>query len=397
MLGFKESFGMSLVKTEYVARVLSDVFRKNGYSKVSIPIIELASSFSEDVVGKSPWPEWNEKGCFYFDVFDYVNNYDEQPAIKKALLIPEGTVSITRWLGESIDSLGTGLLPLRVFYDLKCFRNELISTLSETKGREFSQFGMEIMGDDSILNEVETISLIISSMEALGVDRKDIHIRFNDVSIFNKLVSETGLSNKRIELKECLDALAEIKAGKKIERFSSEMAKFESMIKDLDSESIEKWRAISGQDNYSIDYAMQVFGLDYAERFQNLRRFRDAMQQYDVNIDLDLCVIRSHEYYTSMSFEVDVCGKQQKYVEIAGGGRYDRLVENFVSSSVPCKSVPCVGFAFGMERVIDLLDREDLLRGERKLSSSFNFDDAFCNNDTDLSEILRSASSELRI
>lgn len=70
---------------------------------------------------------------------------------------------------------------------------------------------------------------------------------------------------------------------------------------------------------------------------------------------IDLGVVRSHEYYTDMSFEVDVRPENGRaHVEIAGGGRYDRLIGHFLPGGGPA-IVPSTGFAFGVERVADAL------------------------------------------
>ena len=372
MLGFNELIGVKLEKADYVSRVLTDMFRQNGYQQIYIPIIELASSFSEEVVGESPWPEWNKKGCFYFDVQDYDQSYDMTPITHKVLLVPEGTISITRWLGESLDKESV-VLPIRVFYYLKCFRNELISTISKTKGREFTQFGIEIMGDGDIMAEVEVIYFVVGALEQFGIKREAIHIRFNDISIFNQLIIESDLQDRRIVIKELLDSLAEVKAGKKPERYKDLIKELNKELRNVVSDVREKWDAIIFQDDYTVSKALNIFGDEYIDKFMTLIKIQETFVSYDINVDLDLCVIRSHEYYTSMSFEVDVVGSKEKFVEIAGGGRYDRLVSNFTHKNEIPRIIPCVGFAFGAERVIELLDQEGLYQKGTILTSNFDF------------------------
>lgn len=373
MFGFNELIGANLEKADFIQRILTDNFRNCGYSQISVPIVELASSFSEEVVGKSPWPEWNKKGCFYFEVDDYENNYDETPLTYKVLLVPEGTIPITRWLGESLDKSEI-TLPVKIFYYQKCFRNEILSTLSKTKGREFTQFGMEIMGSDNLMSEIETVRLIVYSLERIGIKLNTIHVRLNDVSIFNQLVKECGLDEKRIEIKELLDALAEVKAGKKPERKVDIINSLNGLLSSVPDNLMKKWDAVIKQNDYSIDNARLIFGELYLARFNRLELVQRAFAKFNINIELDLCVIRSHEYYTGISFEVDVCGSHEKCVEIAGGGRYDRLVGNFISSKNSPAIVPCVGFAFGMERLVELLDQEGLYSPDTVLSSVFKFD-----------------------
>jgi histidyl-tRNA synthetase len=75
------------------------------------------------------------------------DSYDEQPTRTEAVLIPEGTLSVTRWLGARLtpDNMDS-VLPKKIYYDVRCLRNELTSTLSNTKARQFTQFGIEVLG-----------------------------------------------------------------------------------------------------------------------------------------------------------------------------------------------------------------------------------------------------------
>ncbi|HRQ86658.1 MAG TPA: hypothetical protein PLY16_00950, partial [Candidatus Saccharibacteria bacterium] len=70
MQGFDEFVGVKLEKADFVSRVLTDLVRHTGYQQIAIPVVEQASSFSEEVVGESPWPGFSEKGCYHFEIKD---------------------------------------------------------------------------------------------------------------------------------------------------------------------------------------------------------------------------------------------------------------------------------------------------------------------------------------
>lgn len=371
--GFREMFGEEMTKREYVLRTLSDAVRKFGYSQIHIPVIEPASSFSEKVVGKSPWPEWNPNGCFYFSIDNYKDSYKDSNE-EQVVLIPEGTVSVTRWLGEQLN-LDNVNFPIRMFYSLNCYRNELISTLSNTKCREFSQFGIEILGSESIQSDLEILCMIVYSLNKLSISKDKIFIRLNDIAIYNLLIEESNLNEQTFIIKELLDTIAEIKAGKGIERFEKTHKELWDIINDakLSDNIFNKWKCIIEQQHYNIDGLESVFGEKYKKHFENLKRIKDEFEKYDITICTDLCVIRSHEYYTGLSFEVDVNFNNKKYVEIAGGGRYDRLVSSFINDNVKIKEVPCTGFAFGIERVINLMQEQNLFNESQKIDSYFEF------------------------
>ena len=100
--GFDEQYGVQLKYKNYVDNVLTNVAYKFGYKQIQIPLLEYATSFDENVVGKSPWPEWNSKGIFSFKISNYLDSYDDIPSEEEVLLIPEGTISVTRWLGDKL-------------------------------------------------------------------------------------------------------------------------------------------------------------------------------------------------------------------------------------------------------------------------------------------------------
>lgn len=91
-----DQFGSILRKRDYLIRVFADVVRGRGYEQLEVPLVERSTSFSEEIVGESPWPEWDKRGCFYLRVNDYEGSFDNIQTQTDALLIPEGTVSVSR-------------------------------------------------------------------------------------------------------------------------------------------------------------------------------------------------------------------------------------------------------------------------------------------------------------
>ncbi|CAD5897340.1 putative Histidyl-tRNA synthetase [Carnobacterium maltaromaticum] len=375
--GMSERYGISLEKSDYVTRIMMDTVKLLGYNQLEVPILEWAESFSEEVVGKSPWPEWNNKGMFYLNIDNYNDSYElGESSITQALLIPEGTISVTRWLGKYLDETNNLDFPIKIFYELACFRNELINSLSDTKKRQFNQFGIEILGSSSILADVENAYIVAKILQNLGINKEFIRIRTNNIKIFNQLISESLISeDDTIVIKEILDTLAECKAGKKKERFPNEQKRLEDILDSykLSANLHKKWSAIINHFSGTISKDLYtIFGNDYKELFDELNEIQHEFKIHNLNFVIDLSVIRSHEYYTGFSFEVDVITGDKQYIEIAGGGRYDKLVGNFVHSSQYSK-VPSTGFAFGLERVIDMLDELNLYPLRADIKSRFYF------------------------
>ena len=230
--GFKDRFGVELRRHRFLVDASTSVAESFGYEPISVPIVERAEAYDQEIVGLSPWPEWNPNGCFFFDIDNYTSSYDVPNSKTAAVLIPEGTLSVTRWLGAQLDGKNDrDLLPLKIYYDLQCFRNELTSTLSATKGRSFSQFGSEVLGSDKITADIEPMVMAHEILLTLGVDHAKVVFRISSNELFLSMAAATGLSDaERVELKEQLDTIAECKAGKKPERLENTVKAFWEII-----------------------------------------------------------------------------------------------------------------------------------------------------------------------
>lgn len=302
------------------------------------------------------------EGNLYLTVPDYPTSYTDAPIETEALLVPEGTISVTRWLGRQLAENPEVSFPIKLFYDMPCFRNEVVSGLTGLKRRQFTQFGLEVLGAQPGHSDIESIYLISAGLEALGVPARSTRIRIGDVGVFNRLVELGGIGeDAAIGLKEALDALAECKAGKQPERAP---ALAEQMRRVLDETAVEPrlratWLGLAQEpDSLAVVSALQddLIG----GRLEHVIALVDVLRELDVSAEIDLSVVRSHEYYTGIAFEIDVVAGDRVFVEVGGGGRYDKLAKHFIPNGT-IDSVPATGFAFGVERLVELLDYLDLL------------------------------------
>ena len=350
-----------------------------GYEQLMVPLIERAASFSEEIVGDSPWPEWDQRGCFYLSVRDYGADYDQVVGETPAVLIPEGTISVSRWLGGLLDQPEPVVLPLKVWYELPCPRNELLDTLSETKRREFTQFGLEVLGAANPAADTEVLCLVQDLLTAVGVDPAGLRARLSDVRVFNQMVEESEVPQAdRIALKEAMDGIAECRAGKRPERLPALLRAAEEVLdrQHLQPGAREAWRQVldhaAGRVTKELRSALGAANHDALDHLDEMQRELTAT---GLGATVDLCVVRSHEYYTGLSFELDIVTPAATYVEVAGGGRYDKLVGNF-TQAVAGGVVPCTGFAFGVERVAAVLEALDLFGDPTTTSTRHDFSDS---------------------
>ncbi len=376
LIGFKDLFGGELAKREFTEASLHNVAQLFGYQKLDVPLVERADAFDETIVGKSPWPEWDKRGCFYSRINDYESSFDDSPAHHDVLLIPEGTVPVSRWLGSLIDGSEEDQLPLKVFYNLTCFRNEPISSLSTQKSRCFRQFGLEIFGSANSMADAEVIFLVVHMLGSLDIPKELVRVRVNDIRIFHRLCELSSLKfDEQIKLKEELDCIAECKAGKKTERIDVAKDNVERILELNGVEGVLKktWNAVihekPGICSANLRTLFSEVGILTVEMDERIKAFSEQK----LNVVFDPCVVRSHEYYTGPSFEVDVNTPHGDFIEIAGGGRFDRLVKCF-SSSTSIKAIPSTGFAFGVERVVEMLEACNLFGKKKTITLNFDID-----------------------
>lgn len=359
----RDRYGRELRLRRHLVDSFTSVSEGFGFEPLAVSLLEQAAAYSEEVVGASPWPEWDRKSCFFIPIDDFDANYSEAPKNRQAVLIPEGTVSVTRWLGGRLtmdDKDEVSTFRTKIYYDSQCFRNEPLSSLWEGKGRSFSQFGVEILGADDAASDLEPLALAIEALRSVGVPSDAVVVRLSSNRIFMQLAEEAGLdAQARVKAKEALDTIAECKAGKKPERYDTAYSDLLATLVEANADSglVDVWKYLARRPEGPLtDEDYNVLSSVNAEDLRYLDSLSAALRDAGIRIEVDLCVVRSHEYYTGFTFEIDIVGKNaERYVEVGGGGRYDRLLADFAPEGFP-EAIPSTGFAFGVERLQTALD-----------------------------------------
>lgn len=376
--GFNDRFGQELRIRRFLSNNFSQCAEKFGYEPLAVALVENAEAYDEKVVGASPWPEWDSRGCFYFNIRNYQDSYSDEPETRDVLLIPEGTVSVTRWLGNRLSKEDPNVvqnLGIKVYYDLDCFRNEVVSSLNAGKRRQFSQFGIEILGADSVASDIEPLLVARNTLTTIGVPQNSVVFRLSTNRMFLELANLTTLSESdKVIVKEGLDTIAECKAGKGASRYETQVQELTSFLssKTTDEKVLAAWDYIIHREVKPIvDEDYERLSILSSSNLDYLRDVESSLMKHSINVEIDLCVVRSHEYYTGFTFEIDLIGDQgERYVEVGGGGRYDRLLSNFVPDNFP-SVIPSTGFAFGVERLMDSLKKAGYLNINSHAMSEF--------------------------
>jgi histidyl-tRNA synthetase len=292
----------------YFIDTATKIAQRYGFHFIETPLLEETSLFkrsvgeSSDIVGK--------------EMYQFVDKGGNDICLR-----PEGTAGVVRaFIQKKLDRAG-GVH--RFFYHGAMFRYE-----RPQKGRlrQFHQFGVESFGVESVYEDANMIMMVSDILKELGIGYR---LQLNSLGCIECMPS---YRKKLIHfVQECKDTICE------------------DCIRRLDTNPIRVLDCKNGscQELYiNAPKLMQNLCSECEKDFTTLTKILDDNAiAYEINTNL----VRGLDYYSKTAFEFvsDNIGSQSA---IAGGGRYDRLVE-FLDG----RPTPAVGFAMGIERLMELI------------------------------------------
>ena len=214
--------------------------------------------------------------------------------------------------------------------------------------REFFQCDADVVGSNSLLNEVEIVQIIDEVFKRLKIR---ICIKINNRKILTGIAEIIGEPEKVVDITVAIDKLDKIGLDKVNEELSQ---------KGISETSIKKLQPIlslSGSNNEKLDAIRDVLSTSEIglKGIEELEFVFDKCNLVKINsdIELDLTLARGLNYYTGAIFEVKALDMQ--IGSITGGGRYDNLTGVF---GLP--NISGVGISFGADRIYDVLNQLDL-------------------------------------
>ncbi len=214
--------------------------------------------------------------------------------------------------------------------------------------REFYQCDADVVGSDSLLNEVELMQIVDTVFSQFGIR---VQIKINNRKILTGIAEVIGAADKIVDITVAIDKLDKIGIEKVNEELKND---------GLGDEAIEKLQpiiALQGSNDEKLDIITKVLGSSEVglKGVEELRFILNALKKSVLNneIQLDLTLARGLNYYTGAIFEVKALDTPMG--SITGGGRYDNLTGIF---GMP--GLSGVGISFGADRIYDVLDALDL-------------------------------------
>ena len=300
---------------EWLEAIVRDLMARYAYRNVRTPIVEHTALF---VRGIGEVTDIVEKEMYSFE--DKLNG-------EKLTLRPEGTASLVRAVTEHSLLYDGGK---RLWYEGPMFRHE---RPQRGRYRQFHQIGAEALGFAGPEVDAELILLASSLWKAIGLS--DVRLELNSLG----QPAERALH--RTELIQHFEQHANVLDEDAKRRLHS------NPLRILDTKNPAMQALVEAAPRL-IDYLGDASRANF-EALQNILRANDV--SYSVNPRL----VRGLDYYNLTVFEfiTDSLGAQGT---ICAGGRYDYLIDQ-----IGGKHTPCVGWACGMERILELLKEQQLL------------------------------------
>ena len=213
--------------------------------------------------------------------------------------------------------------------------------------REFWQFDGDIVGSDSLLNEVELMQIVDTVFSRFGVH---VQIKINNRKILTGIAEVIGAADKIVDITVAIDKLDKIGLDNVNQELSEDGLSEEQIAK------LQPIISLEGSNDEKLDTIAEVLASSEIglKGVEESRYILDTLKNTGLKneIQLDLTLARGLNYYTGAIFEVKALDVQ--IGSITGGGRYDNLTGIF---GMP--GISGVGISFGVDRIFDVLNALD--------------------------------------
>lgn len=346
--GTRDFSPVEMAKRNYIFNTIREVFYLYGFQQIETPSMENLST----LMGK--YGDEGDKLLFKIqNSGDYFSGLTDEELLSRnaaklaSKFCEKGlrydlTVPFARYVVMHRDEI---TFPFKRFQIQPVWRAD---RPQKGRYREFYQCDADVVGSNSLLNEVELVQMIDTVFRKFGIR---VSIKINNRKILSGIAEIIGEADKIVDITVAIDKLDKIG----LDNVNAELAS-----KGIPQEAIDKLQPIillSGTNEEKLETLKTVLaasetGLKGVEESEFiLKTIAGLGIQSDVELDLTLA--RGLNYYTGAIFEVKALDVQ--IGSISGGGRYDNLTGVF-----GMEGVSGVGISFGADRIYDVLNQLDL-------------------------------------
>lgn len=350
-----------MAKRNYIFNTIRDVYHLYGFQQIETPAMENLST----LMGK--YGEEGDKLLFKIlnsgDCFSGISREeldDMNPAKFAAKACEKGlrydlTVPFARFVVQHRNEIS---FPFKRYQIQPVWRAD---RPQKGRYREFYQCDGDVVGSDSLINEVELIQIMDEVFRRFGIR---VCIKMNNRKILAGIAEILGAADMIVDITVAID---------KLDKIGIDNVNEELRSKGLSEEAIQKLQPVimlSGSNSEKIDSLKQILANSEIglKGIAELEFILDRIDKLTLRseLELDLTLARGLNYYTGAIFEVKAMNVQ--IGSITGGGRYDNLTGVFGMDGVSG-----VGISFGADRIFDVLNQLDLYPKDALLTTQLLF------------------------
>lgn len=346
--GTRDFMPQEMARRNYIFSTIRKVFQLFGYSQIETPSMENLST----LMGK--YGEEGDKLLFKIqNSGDYFKGITDQELLSRNALhlaskfCEKGlrydlTVPFARFVVMHREEIA---FPFKRYQIQPVWRAD---RPQKGRYREFYQCDADLVGSDSLMNEVEIIQMIDMVFSSFRIN---VSIKMNNRKILAGIAETIGCPDKITDITVAID---------KLDKIGLDAVKAELMEHGIDAGAVAKLEPIltlSGSNEQKLQTIESMLSASEigTKGVEECRFIFNAIKNFSLknNLELDLTLARGLNYYTGAIFEVKALDVE--IGSISGGGRYDNLTGIF---GMP--GVSGVGISFGADRIYDVLNQLDL-------------------------------------
>lgn len=359
--GTRDFSPLEMAKRNYIFNTIKEVFLLYGYQQIETPAMENLST----LMGK--YGEEGDKLLFkMLNSGDYLKDAPDEmlenrdfihliPKISEKGLRYDLTVPFARYVVMHRNDIQ---FPFKRYQIQPVWRAD---RPQKGRYREFYQCDADVVGSDSLVNEVELVSMINEVFNRFGIR---VVIKLNNRKILTGIAEVIGAPEKIVDITVAID---------KIDKIGLENVKAELLEKGLNQvavETLEPLLTLSGTNDEKLATLSQLLA-DSEMGMKGIEEMRYVLTQSESlsltsKVELDVSLARGLNYYTGTILEVKALDVEMG--SISGGGRYDNLTGVFGMDGVSG-----VGISFGADRIYDVLNTLDLYPDDTLVTTNVLF------------------------
>ena len=317
--GTHDLVGSDIIKYNYILENFKNICNQFSFKEIITPIIEQEDLYVRgvgemtDIVSK--------------EMYTFLDQGD-----KKICLRPEATSGIARFAASNYES---GAMKLFTYGPM--FRRE---RPQKGRYRQFNQLNIEIIGDKNPYADFEVIFIASRLLESIGLKNK-----------FKLLINSIGTKDDQTNYSKALYEFLKLKKNKLSEISQQRLEK--NTLRILDSKDTNDQLII--RDAPKLKDFLSKSSIDFYQNVKNL------LSSHGIGFIEDDLLVRGLDYYTHTAFEFQMF-EEKRQNTILAGGRYDELI-----SMISSRDIPGIGWAAGVERLIDLISIPTFAKNKKLL------------------------------